>query len=360
MTHDIRRRTALIGCLGIMSGAFGAGGCAPDTNAPQQVSPDSLFWQMDLNAHAVTLALGTPFDTVQLTVTPRNVQGEMLVHLPAPTFSTSDTLVSVTSNGLVTARAVTPAAGTRVVVHQDSREGVSYTDTVIIRVMPATSVAHVASFAFVRAPGDSAVIRPGSSVLFSNARTLQVRLLNDAGAALTGMPVYFSSSNPRTAAIGRANGVVDVTDATPGPVTFYASALVYGTILRDSVAFTVGESSVGSFSSRIRYAKGDTTPQLTFVPSTTTIGVGGVVTWQNETSIPLDVVFDDPTEASRFVVSGFFASFFPSDTGNIAPFTTSSNPAPGMIVGVLRAFLHPGTFHFHSARFGTQGTIIVR
>src|SRR6266511_3209162 len=47
-------------------------------NPPPPIADSALYWSLDLNHHAATMALTAPYDTLQLVATPHNRHGEAL------------------------------------------------------------------------------------------------------------------------------------------------------------------------------------------------------------------------------------------------------------------------------------------
>jgi hypothetical protein len=81
------------------------------------------------------------------------------------------------------------------------------------------------------------------------------------------------------------------------------------------------------------------------------------VLWVNadvDSTDSLDVVFDDSTVASADSV------FLNSGAGNIAPFPGAPIEQFPFAGVRSRQFRRAGTFHWHSARTGISGTVIVQ
>jgi plastocyanin len=105
-----------------------------------------------------------------------------------------------------------------------------------------------------------------------------------------------------------------------------------------------------------------------FPPNPAVISVGGDVQWNNRTSVPVDVTFDDSAHVFQDDSRCAAVQYFPLDWqpylieswcggGNIP--TWSREPVHGFDARV-RQFRAPGTYHYHSVLNGTVGTIIVQ
>jgi plastocyanin len=279
-----------------------------------------------------------------------------------------DSSVTVDSAGLVTA--LYPTTQTQVIAKlQDVRQNMTHADTVIIQVTDTVPQYAPATFSIQPMPGDLdsakvAVDQP--FVINQGNQNLPVYAADAGGDSLCTdfsgcfIPVYFTSSNPAIASIDRTSGVI--TPNLIGHVTFYATTLVYGTVLSDSLPFEVGNriSLARNQISVNAFTKG---PPHAFSPQTVTIGVGGRIVFLGvcEHAVDtVDVAFDNLNAAtgtggdsarSPIVNSAFlltsFTQTFPSGTSFQCP------PA-------LVTFPNKGTFTYHSRRLGRGGTIIVR
>jgi hypothetical protein len=381
---------SLVGTLGVLAGTLaGCGGS--DTTGPPPMGASRAYWALQFNYHAVVLALTPPYDTVQLTATPVNATGTPLPGLGSVTYKATDSLVTVSSTGLVTAHYQTTGTLYTTVSATLQAQGVTLTDTVFIQVTP--TVSKLKTFSIHPAPGDSAR-RPLDAASFSWPATatdlLGDTLCNGAGCTL---PVYYSSSDPLLASIDKSTAAVTLADT--GHVIFTASTLVYGQLWRDSVRFTSGFANYTTVA--IQPGTVGQRAVLTFsAPNPLIIGEGGNVLWTqpnvpsdasgNPVETPgldsIDVVFDDSTAAKAGQIGGIYCSFTgfvhdvfctptPPDSGNIPAFgpdtakynaaQTSGDIAPFLLsVKQARTFPRAGNYHYHSRLYGTTGTIYVR
>lgn len=328
-------------CVGpallLLLSALGSGalGCSGDTlnGLSSRFSPTQTYWALQLNQHAVILALTPPYDTVQLTAVPVNSAGVPLVGLGAVTYKSTDSALTVDSTGLVTAHFVTQGTPRLLIATlQDVHQRITHTDTVAILVTQTPDT--LATFSLQPAPGDSAkrAIDYLDNFIYTQGQYVWAVTAIDAvgdtvcSDALCTIPVYYHSSHPTIATIDHATGIV--TNLDTGRVMFTARSLVYGKVKQDSLEFTVGYALNEDV--RINY-KNNSDPnfnRLFFsLPSSQLImGVGATVSFFNATFQPIDIVFDNPaTVDTASAYLGGFPFVSPSGTGNISPFGGSYN-----------------------------------
>lgn len=347
-------------------------GCGGSDTATGGLLPSrQLFWALQLNHHAVTLSLTPPTDTVQLRATPLSPSGTPLID-PAQatavrfTVVDNDTSVLVDSTGLVTAHA--PVSGAQIVAAQ-TINGITLRDTVTFNVNAVPSPAPTLTTLSIQSPpGDSAKRDANDLQMFIAPYTLVTNVL-DGSTPIDNVLVAYRSSDPRIATIDNTGSVTVV---APGRVMLYAESDVYGVTQTDSLAFTVGEPLITSVFVKAVTPVGSNTPIGVFSQGKQTVGVGALVLWQNASGIPVDVVFDTPSAAQAVPDTHPFAWLFfgfygldgpdnPNTGGNIATFapmdTTNGNDGIGVRV---RWFPNAGTYPYHSALYGTSGTITVK
>lgn len=331
--------------------------CSGDTTGPTPTAPQP-FWMLQFNQHAVNMALTAPYDTIQLTATARNVVGAPLAGASAATYTASDSSVTVSPTGLVTAHYTTALT---FVVATLQYQNVTLQDTVKIQVTATAPSFPLATFTIHPAVGDSAKRSVDwflvSDLVLPVYATDQGRdtVCNASGCPLL---VYFTSSDPIRAPISSSG---DITSSYPelqtGGVTFYATTVAYGVVWRDSLPFVIGNPTIFEFVN-VNVSASPTSAMrvLSFSPSTVTVGVGGNVTWANNyVGDSVDVVFDD-----SLAVDSANSTYYPwpnSGSGNIAPFAATT---PGQTTLAVRSFPTAGTFHYHSRRYPeATGTVIV-
>lgn len=340
--------------------------CSGDTLNGPPVDQAKAYWALQLNQHAVNLALAAPYDTAQLNAIPRNAMGLPLTGLGPITYTTLDTsIVAVSPAGLITARHVTN--GTPVIASlQDVRQGVTHTDTVWVQITQSVpAVLPFRTFSLQPAGSDSAKRARDVSpfawpVHVADARGATV--CDTTGCALL---VRYTSSDTSVATIDPNTG--EVTSEDTGHVVFTATTLAYGETLRDSVAFTVGYAIHPEIFLTLATILGVLTLGVA-APKKLILGVGSVVTFCSHSPQPVDIVFDHPESvdsASCGPLNGHFAQ--PTGSGNIPAFGgvmqfDTSFDANGGIARidtnyfsladvVCRRFSVPGVYRYHSTLF---------
>ena len=347
-----RRRA---GGMGMLAGALllTGSGCRSDTTGPALVPGAQLFWALSVDRPALNLALNAPYDTVQLQATATTATGAALTGAGHAVFSTRDSSITVTPEGLVTARYVTNGVPAQLSVTL-TEQGETLVNTVYVTV---NSIGHpLTLFSIQPQPDgiDSAAIAVDRDFRLNQYNgNIPVYVTDTQGdtlcdaATLCPLEIVWSSSDPTIATIDN-NGIV--TTLRPGRVVFAATTYAYGTVRRDTLPFKIGYPlSPYSYSNIVSVLSntpiGSTRQSLFFYPASLTVGVGGGVAFGNfSNQFPIDVVFDD---------SSAVAGFFGGPSGNI-PADTASDVEPRM-----RAFPVAGTYHFHSRLYSTSGTIIV-
>jgi plastocyanin len=370
--------------------------CEGESLKPPIVDPNQLYWELDLNHRAVTLATATaaPYDTLTLVATPRNLQGEALSGLPAPQFTSKDVeRVQVTPDGVLHGIAATNASIW--VIATLTVDNLKHTDSVLVRVVNTATPPVLASFSVHPVPPDSAKVSVSpayarslalgtpSSFAFSIAEfrpaVLPVQAADISGTPITGLPVYFRSSNPKIAAIDRVTG--GVIGVQLGAVTLYASTTAFGVTKADTLPYRIGLplhrmialQSVTSLSSE--------NPVYVFSPSEVTVAAGALIYFSNqlgnadtshiditfaEADLPNIVAANTWPHGPRLTVTlsslcngSFF--FGPADCASAGNAVIISTTGPGGTnrSTAPRVFTTPGVYEYHSTVAGAAGRIIV-
>lgn len=344
------------------------------------MAANNSYWKLALNQHAVTIATVTPYDTMRLHALPVNVGGDSLTGIGMAHYSTTDTAITVTANGLVTARYETISRGKPAFVVaslSDTAHNITHADTAFIQVTPTVPASLPATLSVQFPPYDSAkraVDYTGG--VGSEPASLSPTLLDANGSSLSSsILVAFWSSDPYVDAISTRT-VSDITsrggDISPllaGQITLYASAWAYGIALRDSVVFTSTTQNNVVVTIQTKTLYNDTTPTAYFFPQSITIGVGGIVTWDDaDAQVRIDVVFDNPANIDSaaafnhpdwgfpYTGTGSFSDLYydqeASDNGDFDTFLAHLRKA--------RRFPVAGVYHYHSTIYGSTGTIVVQ
>jgi Bacterial Ig-like domain (group 2) len=319
MRLGARRGIWWVGTLAILGGLVGlAVGCGSDLVAPKPApDPSRLYWALTLDHRAVTLSTAAPYDTIQLTATPRSALGTALPESASVVFaSTNPVYVQVSPTGLV--RALSSGDGT-VVTATVTAGGVTHADTAVINVTASAPPPVLGRFSIHPIPPDSA---KRGATLFPYPWPVDAADTN--GNPIPDLATACTSSDPTVVRVLPQCGLIFA--ERPGHAVIIASATAYGVTKADTLDFTVGEWLIAAVF--ISQGAGS-------LPDAT-IATGGNVFWINQTTQPIDITFDDSTH-----VPG----------GNIVGLDPGSFD--------LRAFPVPGRFTYHSAAAQASGAIVV-
>lgn len=348
MTHRIRvsGRAPILGAL-LVALILTACSGDPAITPPPQSDPTTLYWQLTLNVHAVTLSTVSPYDTVRITATPRTISGSPILDLPAPKYTSLDLdRAQVDSTGLVHVI----GSGDQVQVVASLEEGnILHADTLVLNVTDEAAPPAIASFTIHPDVGDSAKVAVASSV------TLAARAADAGGTPIPDVAVYFSTSDPTVAGIDRNTGYL--IPQHPGQVTLYATTTTYGVTKADTLPYTIGHPIVLAMQILPQQQAGGRIVGA-FSPSYVELGPGARVLFGNSDAPATDITFDDPTNVAQDdVYCSYFANLCGS--GNIAAWTRDPTDDSGITGLRARLFPVPGTYPFHSTIFGTSGTIVI-
>lgn len=337
----MRRRSKTYACIHVLLVLSGVGsvldGCSGDTTGPAPVrSYAQIYWALVLNQHAINMSLTAPSNTIQLTATALNANGTPLPGAGAVTFSATDSNVTVSPTGLVTAHYVT--GGTHVIASLQVG-GVVNVDTALIEVTATAPTAPLSTFSIQPAAGDSAI-----RALLSGGYAITVRATDANGQAVPfggTNYVHFESLNPVIATVDPYGGFAQPHDT--GHVIFVATTWYYGVAKQDSLHFLVGWP-IGSLNGIIGISNTEE-----FSHPVIFLGVGGKMLFVDYGPIQDEVVFDDSAEvdsAEAFSGSGF------TGRGNI-----SIEPST-IFTFLARSFPVAGTYHYHSKRYPSVTGVI--
>lgn len=329
--------------------ALAVAGCVSDAAyAPPPVTdPTKLFWSLTLDHRAVTLSTVAPYDTIQLTATPRTVKGEAITGLPTPTFTSLDLdHVQVSANGLVHAIA---SGSQSAVVASLSIGNDTHVDTVIVNVTDTTPPPVLSVFTIHPDSGDSA------KTAIDDGTTLQWRAFDPAGNPITGLSVYYATSDSTIATIDRVQGLLN--PIRPGHVTLYATATAYGITKADTLPYTIGYPLLVQVNIVPEQNSAGKTVGV-YQQTRLRLGPGATVLFINATAPLTDVTFDNPTNVDQ---NDQYCAIAPSlcGGGSIAAFARDPNDSTGVSYIRARQFPVPGTYPFHSTISGAKGTIVV-
>lgn len=319
-TTAVTRLAVCGGLLGLLLA------CGSDLVAPKPApDPSRLYWALTLDHRAVNLSTTAPYDTLQLTATPRTALGDALPESASVVFaSTNPVYVQVSPTGLLTG--VASGSQTQVVATL-TLGNVTHADTATVNVTADSAPPVLATFSIHPIPPDSAKRGATPFPYF-----WPVYAADTAGNPIPNLATACTSSDPTVAQVPPSCGLIFTEH--PGHVVITASTTAWGVTKADTLDFTVGEWLFAG----ILVTQGAGSLRAA------TIGIGGTVYWFNETSQTIDVTF--------------------SDTTNVAE-DPSCQCGSGNIIGlqpgglVARLFPVAGTYLYNSAAAQASGTIDV-
>lgn len=367
-----------------------AAGCGHDSTGP---STRPVYWRLQLNHHAVTLATVAPYDTIHLAVTPLDVSGAPLTTTARPVYTASDTSVTIDSTGLVRVHWAGSDAPTVTVVATLSAGGtqqLTLADTVFINVVDwssASAVPRMDSLLFRSVTGDSARRAVVDTTSMLGTQTFDsVVAKTSTGTVIPNVLVRYRSSDSLIAGFPSPASTTapQVITNRPGVVLLTADATVYGKHKIDSLWYTVGyplrvvcNYGVGEF------AQTPVPLSVNYLSlGQLQVGVGGAVLWANTTvgqpDNSLDIQFDHTTGIAGLPDLTTFPELFgvipipAGPGGNISAFPavvpvvlyvfqgkTYRQVAYDSYTSRARVFTRPGTYRWSSQRQGISGTVIV-
>jgi plastocyanin len=353
-------------------------GCGGDTVtrfAPATGSDAAgLYWALTVDHRAITLSIAPPYDTLQITATPRDADGHPLSGLGTVTYrSVNPELVLVSPSGRLQAL----KAGTAEIDVELSAGSVRHTDRAFVNVTEDEAPPALASLSILPEPpdsttwgvngdGSSIAIQPDGSVFGFAVKILFARAADAGGTPIPGINVSFSSSDTTVAVAGALGGTAMLLQAIkPGRVTVIANATVYGVTMTDSVPFTMTMPVYAVVKIQSQPTRLGSATAVAFNAADVTVTPGGSVVWVNLTGQPADVVFDDPTnviEHGSTVSCAAAGVIDPGGAGDIAAFGEPRDPqAPTMSPENCRSRSFPvaGVYPYHSNLTGATGRVVV-
>lgn len=353
MSTNLRRSVLLLALLL---------GCGSDDVVDPTGSDAQVYWSLDLNHQAITLALATELDTLSLIATPRAPDGAAIEGLGMTAFTTTNSdVVSIDANGLLTAKAAT--AGVMIVASLTA-QGVTHTDTAMVMVSEDPGANRLGTFSIQPVDGDSAKFALGGT--YTEAfRNLTPTLLDTDGNPLEGVPVKYESLDPTVGFIDPFSGTI--TGIRPGYFTIVATTIVYGETFTDSLRYRIGYPAVVKpkmFGKRYAYV---TYTVGTILPAVMKVGTGAVMELEysmGSDGYKADIAFEDPSiaEAVPEQYSCVNYELACDEAGDIEPYGP-----PNPLVDYndydkyrlrARRLTQPGTYQLTSS-WGTTATIIV-
>jgi plastocyanin len=274
----------------------------------------------------------TPYDTLQLTATPRAATGDALPVSGTVVYTSTDLdHVQVGPTGLV--RAVAPGTGFKVIATL-AVGNFTRADTTVVNVTADSMPPMLASVSLHPVAPDSAKRAAFGFYLWP------VYSADANGQPIPGLAMVCTSSDPTIVWVFPPCGIILAN--RPGHVRLTAATTAYGVTRADTIDFTVGLS----LGATVALDHGNV------ALGTVTIATGGTVQWMNHTGQPADLTFDDPTNVAEDPACQCGA-------GN-APLFGNADPNDVAANHVSRRFPVPGTYTYHSSAVQGNGTIVVQ
>ena len=340
-------------------------GCGSDDVVSPVNDSATAFWQLRLDRSAVTMALASPYDTLQLVATPRTASGAPIDTLPAVTFSTTNVnTVQVDATGLLTAVGLTP--GTMIVASLTA-DGVTHADTATVAVTPDPGGLLVTSFSIQPVPPDSARMALGGTLLQAN-RNLTPIVTDAGGNQVFDLPIRYATLDETTATIDRWGGAI--TGVRLGYVPLVATMTAYGRTFADTVRYRIDLPAYmkvyvhGPMYAYVKYQEGS------FDPDSVTVGTGAVIEWEDAGRIngtQTDITFDaGQALALDSVPEAYSCVTYAIDcdgTGSVPaygpPLVDPTGEGYFMTRSRARRFTQPGVYRYTNTLWGTHGVVVV-
>jgi hypothetical protein len=365
--HDFRRGAAALAILAL----GGCSGLEPVEPFAPITDPAALFMALTLDHGAVNLSVAPPYDTDQLTATPRDAKGDPFIGLPAPTFRSTDTTkVWVTPEGVLQARAA--GLNVRVIAELRTSDNILHADTAIVNVTsdPAPRLLDTLS---IQPPSPEDAIwsmniplsASQGNILLSQVglilrASLKTRTVDANGDPVTGLVIEYEALDPEMVRVHPNFGLQSV--FRPGEAVIVARTRAYGVTRADTAHYTITTPAVNGV---LIKAGANGAPSVA-EPLVVTVRPGGYVFWRNfiqPTATPLSVTFDDPANVEPIAeLCAAHGASYPDfcSSGDIAPFmTTTGNIFAAIEVNRGRYFPVPGVYPFRIEPLGVTGRVIV-
>lgn len=369
MTVDNRIHIVSLMSMWLLIG--GCGDLKPVTPFEPIRDGSELFGALTLNHRAVTLSMTSPYDTIRLVATPRNLRDEPLEGLPEATFRSVDTMyVQVSPDGLVQARM--PTSGVPVIAELVTGDNIRHVDTAIVRVNAAVVPGSVASLKIESATPELSQLPMTTNadviieLLYASflgrpglmSRTIRAIARDSAGNVVPDLEIEYVSLDPDNVKVDRRTGAVSRVNGPPGRVSIVVRTNAYGSILADTASFVVTGPMTNGFG--IVYDEHGT-PRIQY--DEIIIRPGGYVLWTHTApdSDPISVTFNDydndivAVEELCSALGAFMEHF--CESGNIAPYAATTDNLLQAIR--IRQFPNAGTYSFTIPELTVHGRVRV-
>jgi hypothetical protein len=362
---------AMLKALPLVLVVAACGGYDAPTIYEPITDPAQLYVALTLDHGAINLSTAAPYNTLQLTATPRNALGQPLTGFAAPTFrSTQPLRVRVAHDGRV--EALQTGTGILVIAELAVEGNVRHADTARINVTATASPPVLDRLELDPVPPDSAVRWLDPSVLFGlyfavlriggiaiEPTPITARALDAAGNAITGLQFEYQSLDPATARLPQDGGVAETVRL--GQARIVARTTAYGVSKADTVTFTIKPPVIQAIILHPAAAGAGG-----IEPSDALVQPNGFVFWTNLSGQTADVTFDDPTNVTEVSAAirdvatnlGNRPDIGSGGAGNITAFEYTGGTFAGAAARV-RQFPVPGVYPYRNTVTGATGRIIV-
>lgn len=338
----------------------------PATSFEPETDASKLFGSLTLDHRAINLSTQEPYNTIQLTATPRNLLGQPMEGLPAPTFRSSDTAsVWVTPEGLVQARKVTN--GVQVIAELVTGDNIRHADTAYVRVTTAVAPPELGSLEITFASPEEAEwpMTTGEMASLVSAyfmmaglpspsdRTLTAVARDGAGNPLTGIEIDYVSLDPQRVTIDRRTGQVEKVLGPPGdPITVIARTTAYGVTKADTATITVVGPTVHTF------VVIGVAGYRSWLNTEVVIRPGGYVMWYyvTMTGNPLTIKFKDSTGGEPVAP---LCDLLGMIMGDLFCYNGDMSFSGLTYEGRMRYFPTAGVYEFEGVEDGIEGRVRV-
>ncbi|HEU4642100.1 MAG TPA: Ig-like domain-containing protein [Gemmatimonadaceae bacterium] len=333
-------------CLTSLAAALG---CGSDPAAPTPAQEGShLYWALALDQHAINLSTVAPYDTVRITATPLGSTGEPLPDAAAPTYRSGDPeRLQVTADGVL--HAIGSGAAIPVIAEL-TMGNIKHTDTALVDITTDSAPPMLGSFSIHPLAGDSAIWEANRLEDFPLRGPVMITPHDADGNPITGIGVYFASSDTTVATIDRQTG--ELNGLRPGQITITASTTAYGVVRADTLPFTITMPTVMAIFA-VPTNPDAPDADIVFQPKSVTIAAGGTVLFARGIFSAIEITFDDTTNVAEDHLFCYCGS------GNISTF--GGDTLDPFANGVrARSFPVPGTYVFHTSELGgATGSVVV-
>lgn len=358
MTLFTARFVRLVPAIATLGTALGTFACnTGDSTIAPRGDAHAILASATLFVHAINLATAAPYDTLRLSVSQQLADGT-----PAQaqvTYSVSDSTIVVDSAGLL--RAKFPTASPAIVRVAVTLNGLTRHDSARVFVVDGQPSAFPRAVTIATDPDSLPRTIPGG------AQSLTTTVRDVDGMAIGGTIFAVTSRDTTIAKLDPFGGINGV---APGHTLVSVETYAFDRMLTDSLPFVVTETA--NYTYIFTERQGDSTPVYSLGIDTARVTTGAVVTWANETSALLDIVFDDPTHVDSASIGIYDPPPPATGRGNIPAFRVDSTSFAEVQKGnfdffyqeytsshYARAFPVAGTYRFHSELRHLHGTIIV-